>query len=145
MDESIARAAKDVFETLAMMTRNDGFRAEGPLSFDPGASPEAFNVNTLLFLERARAVVSQPVRFTARDLRNGAMWRDLFDVQRAAHAGYGARSELLASEFRSLASLQLPEGINWKIFEGLDFAAMASKPRERGPRARSDKNSDDDA
>ena len=49
-----------------------------------------------------------------------------------AHSGYGSRTELLHSECQRLAKLPLPTTIDWSIFTGLDFEAMASKPRSRG-------------
>jgi hypothetical protein len=39
---------------------------------------------------------------------------------------------LSVTECQRLAHLSLPATINWGVFEGLDFEAMASKPRQRG-------------
>lgn len=62
-----------------------------------------------------------------------------------AHAGYGSRTELRRAECLALASLPLPTSIDWSIFRGLDFEAMASKPRGRGKGVRSMLNESDDA
>jgi hypothetical protein len=39
---------------------------------------------------------------------------------------------LRRTECHRLADLALPNGIAWSMFEGLDFEAMASKPRQIG-------------
>jgi len=54
-----------------------------------------------------------------------------------AHTGYGSRTELQRAECQAIASLPLPTPIDWSIFQGLDFEAMASKPRGRGKGVRS--------
>lgn len=49
-----------------------------------------------------------------------------------AHSGYGKRYELRRKQCQELAKLPLPPEIDWTIFEGLDFEAMAAKPRKGG-------------
>jgi hypothetical protein len=48
------------------------------------------------------------------------------------HVGYGTRAELRRKQCQELANLELPKEIDWSMFEGLDFEAMASKPRKVG-------------
>jgi hypothetical protein len=48
------------------------------------------------------------------------------------HADYGKRSELRRKQCQELADLSLPPEINWDMFKGLDFEAMAAKPRKSG-------------
>ena len=45
------------------------------------------------------------------------------------HAGYGTRAELRRKQRPELANFELPREIDWSMFEGLDFEAMASRPR----------------
>ena len=49
------------------------------------------------------------------------------------HDKYGFRA-LSAEECQRLANLPLEEGIDWSVFEGLDFNAMAKQKRQRGRR-----------
>jgi hypothetical protein len=62
----------------------------------------------------------------ARRLQSG---HELGDV----HDKYGFRA-LTAKQCQYLASLPLQEGIDWGIFRGLDFDAMAKRRRTRGRR-----------
>lgn len=48
------------------------------------------------------------------------------------HAGYGTRAELRRKQCQELANFELPKEIDWSMFEGLDFEAMASRPRQVG-------------
>lgn len=48
------------------------------------------------------------------------------------HANYGQRDELRRKQCQELANFTLPGEIDWKRFEGLDFEAMARKPRQIG-------------
>jgi hypothetical protein len=48
------------------------------------------------------------------------------------HAGYGTRAELRRKQCQELANFELPKEIEWSMFEGLDFEAMASRPRTVG-------------
>jgi hypothetical protein len=48
------------------------------------------------------------------------------------HAGYGTRAELRRKQCQELANFELPKEIDWSMFEGLDFEAMASTPRRAG-------------
>jgi hypothetical protein len=48
------------------------------------------------------------------------------------HAGYGARVELNRKQCRELAHFELPSEIDWSMFDGLDFEAMAKCPRKMG-------------
>lgn len=48
------------------------------------------------------------------------------------HTDYGRREALRRTQCRELARFELPKEIDWSIFEGLDFEAMASKPRTVG-------------
>lgn len=48
------------------------------------------------------------------------------------HAGYGMRAELRRKQCQELANFELPREIDWSMFEGLDFEAMASRPRQVG-------------
>jgi len=50
------------------------------------------------------------------------------------HQGYGERAELRRRQCQEPANFELPKEIEWeKIFnKGLDFEAMASKPRKTG-------------
>jgi hypothetical protein len=48
------------------------------------------------------------------------------------HAGYGTRAELRRKQCQELANLDLPKEIDWSMFAGLDFEAMASRPRMVG-------------
>jgi integrase len=48
------------------------------------------------------------------------------------HAGYGARVELNRKQCRELAHFELPTEIDWSMFDGLDFEAMAKQPRKMG-------------
>jgi hypothetical protein len=48
------------------------------------------------------------------------------------HAGYGTRAELRRKQCQELANFELPKEIDWSMFEGLDFEAMASRPRTVG-------------
>lgn len=52
------------------------------------------------------------------------------------HDKYGFRA-LSAEECQRLANLPLEEGIDWSVFEGLDFDAMAKRRRTRGRRPKS--------
>ncbi|MGY4411306.1 hypothetical protein ACVWW4_003042 [Bradyrhizobium sp. LB7.1] len=52
------------------------------------------------------------------------------------HAGYGTRAELRRKQCQELANFDLPKEIDWSMFEGLDFEAMASRPRQVGRRKR---------
>ena len=56
------------------------------------------------------------------------MGHDLSDV----HAGYGSKSELRRRQCQELYTFALPQEINWDRFKGLDFDAMAVKPRKAG-------------
>jgi hypothetical protein len=47
------------------------------------------------------------------------------------HERYGFRA-LSAAECQRLANLPLPKGIDWDVFKGLDFDAMAARRRGRG-------------
>jgi hypothetical protein len=49
------------------------------------------------------------------------------------HDKYGFRA-LSAEECLRLANLPLQEGIDWTVFKGLDFEAMAKRRRTRGRR-----------
>jgi hypothetical protein len=49
------------------------------------------------------------------------------------HDKYGFRA-LSAKQCQYLASLPLQEGIDWSVFKGLDFDAMAKRRRSRGRR-----------
>jgi hypothetical protein len=51
-----------------------------------------------------------------------------------AHAGYGRAPELTKAKCLALSRLPLPEGVNWTQFYGLDFEAMAARPRAAGRR-----------
>jgi hypothetical protein len=51
------------------------------------------------------------------------------------HDKYGFRA-LSAEECQRLANLPLEDGIDWSVFEGLDFDAMAKQERKRGRRKR---------
>jgi hypothetical protein len=62
----------------------------------------------------------------ARRLQSG---HELGDV----HDKYGFRA-LTAKQCQYLANLPLQEGINWDLFKGLDFDAMAKRRRTRGRR-----------
>ncbi|WLA74058.1 hypothetical protein QIH77_02135 [Bradyrhizobium diazoefficiens] len=62
----------------------------------------------------------------ARRLQSG---HELGDV----HDQYGFRA-LTAKQCHYLANLPLQEGINWDVFRGLDFDAMARRRRTRGRR-----------
>lgn len=46
------------------------------------------------------------------------------------HSNYRERSALRRKPCRELASFDLPKEIDWSMFEGLDFEAMASRPRD---------------
>ena len=48
------------------------------------------------------------------------------------HSGYGARVELNRKQCRELAHFELPGEIDWSMFDGLDFDAMANQPRKMG-------------
>jgi integrase len=48
------------------------------------------------------------------------------------HAGYGARVELNRKQCQELAHFELPSEIDWSMFDGLDFDAMAKCPRKMG-------------
>jgi len=48
------------------------------------------------------------------------------------HSGYGARVELNRKQCRQLAHFELPAEIDWSMFDGLDFDAMAKQPRKMG-------------
>jgi integrase len=48
------------------------------------------------------------------------------------HAGYGARVELNRKQCHQLAHFELPAEIDWSMFDGLDFDAMAKQPRKMG-------------
>jgi hypothetical protein len=48
------------------------------------------------------------------------------------HSGYGARVELNRKQCHELAHFELPGEINWSMFDGLDFDAMAKQPRKMG-------------
>jgi hypothetical protein len=48
------------------------------------------------------------------------------------HSNYGKRAELNRKQCQELAHFELPKQIDWSMFEGLDFEAMASKPRKVG-------------
>ena len=52
------------------------------------------------------------------------------------HDKYGFRA-LSAEECQRLANLPLEEGIDWSVFRGLDFDAMAKRRRTRGRRPKS--------
>jgi hypothetical protein len=67
-----------------------------------------------------------PVKDRSRRLQAG---HELSDV----HDKYGFRA-ISADECQRLANRPLPEGIEWSVFKGLDFAAMAARRRTRGRR-----------
>jgi integrase len=48
------------------------------------------------------------------------------------HSGYGARVELSRKQCHELAHFELPNEIDWSMFDGLDFDAMAKQPRKMG-------------
>jgi hypothetical protein len=48
------------------------------------------------------------------------------------HSGYGARVELNRKQCHQLAHFELPSEIDWSMFDGLDFDAMAKQPRKMG-------------
>jgi hypothetical protein len=48
------------------------------------------------------------------------------------HANYGERDELRRKQCQELANFDLPKAIDWSRFKGLDFEAMARKPRGVG-------------
>jgi hypothetical protein len=48
------------------------------------------------------------------------------------HSGYGARIELSRKQCHELAHFELPGEIDWSMFDGLDFDAMAKQPRKMG-------------
>jgi hypothetical protein len=48
------------------------------------------------------------------------------------HSSYGKRAELNRKQCQELAHFDLPAGIDWSMFDGLDFEAMASRPRVIG-------------
>ena len=50
----------------------------------------------------------------------------------AGTAGYGTRAELRRKQCQELANFDLPKEIEWSMFEGLDFEAMASTSRKVG-------------
>lgn len=52
------------------------------------------------------------------------------------HSKYGRRPELRRTECQKLAEISLPREIDWSVFRGLDFEAMANKPRAKGRRRR---------
>ena len=114
MAEGMARAAKDTFETLKMLTRSYEFRAEGPLGFDPGSNPEEFHNNMMLFLERALAVVSRPPKVTARDHRTAAMWKDLFELQQEIDKGDAGSA--LAQTYATTLRQEIMR--RWRISQG---------------------------
>jgi hypothetical protein len=130
MAEGMARAAKGVFETLTMLTRGDAFEAVGPLGFEPGTSPEEFRANMLSFLERASAIVSQRPKVTARDLRNAAMWHDLFALQREIDKG--VEGSLLVQTYATTLRQEIMR--RWRISQGYnddgerDFTETAAQP-----------------
>jgi hypothetical protein len=62
----------------------------------------------------------------SRRLQSG---HELSDV----HDQYGFRA-ISAEECQRLANRPLPEGIDWDVFKGLDFDAMAARRRTRGRR-----------
>ena len=64
----------------------------------------------------------------ARRLQSG---HELGDV----HEKYGFRA-LTAKQCQYLANLPLQEGIEWSVFKGLDFDAMAARRRGRGRRTK---------
>lgn len=68
----------------------------------------------------------QPVDNRARRLQAG---HELGDE----HDKYGFRA-LSAEECQRLANLPLEDGIDWSVFEGRDFDAMAAQERKRGRR-----------
>lgn len=53
------------------------------------------------------------------------------------HADYGRREALRRKQCQELAHFELPKEIGWSVFEGLDFEAMASRPRAVGRPKRS--------
>ena len=48
------------------------------------------------------------------------------------HDDYGSNRSLTRAECQRLAQLPLMEAVNWSVFKGLDFEAMASKVRKGG-------------
>jgi hypothetical protein len=48
------------------------------------------------------------------------------------HSNYGERSALRRKQCQELAHFELPKEIDWSMFEGRDFEAMASRPRAIG-------------
>ena len=48
------------------------------------------------------------------------------------HSTYGERDELRRKQCLELYNFPLPTGIDWSVFRGLDFEAMARKPRHKG-------------
>lgn len=48
------------------------------------------------------------------------------------HGNYGQQSALRRKQCQELANFELPKEIDWSMFEGLDFDAMARQARKIG-------------
>ena len=103
-------------------------------------------LNTLLRRGGARGMnieVGHSLRHSGKDVMRDdeiggeaarlQMGHEIHDV----HAGYGKRAELSREQCRQLAYFELPKQIDWAMFDGLDFEAMASKRRSGGRPKRS--------
>ena len=70
--------------------------------------------------------------FIEEDLDDEATRLQMGHEANDVHGNYGQQSALRRKQCQELAHFELPKEIDWSIFEGLDFEAMASKPRKIG-------------
>ena len=48
------------------------------------------------------------------------------------HDDYGSSQSMTRQQCQRIANLPLTDGVDWSVFKGLDFEAMASKERKGG-------------
>ncbi|MCW5691627.1 MAG: hypothetical protein KIT48_04620 [Pseudolabrys sp.] len=123
------------------MTQGDNFIFAGLQSLTDASDTASKRVNRLLLRAGAKGMnieVGHSMRHGGKDLlieeevdpetRRRQMGHEVDDV----HANYGEREELRRQQCRTLYEFALPKEIDWNRFKGLDFEAMARKPRQVG-------------
>lgn len=70
--------------------------------------------------------------FIEEDLDDEATRLQMGHEANDVHGNYGQQSALRRKQCQELANFELPKEIDWAMFDGLDFEAMASKPRKIG-------------
>lgn len=70
--------------------------------------------------------------FIEEDLDDEATRLQMGHEANDVHGNYGQQSALRRKQCQELANFELPKEIDWSMFEGLDFDAIARQPRKIG-------------